>query len=287
MRYLYTYLIAFLCIAGLSGTALQAYAQQREEEPDAEYVTVDSVAAPTDSSYEVVYDEDGYTEQDYEDYDFYFSVEDSAATVDPQTRRLTASEWAKLRSDPELKYKKETKVPEAAPPQTNSGSNAWFDFIEGLFEFFGGTAGKVILWLIVGLVVSFVIYQVVENNGLNIFARKDRKIASGSGDEMADDFIPESWEAIIHRAEQDGNYRLAIRHSYRHVLLLMHEKGLLDYSPAQSNYAYVTMLRDKPVYTDFVRLLRHYEFAWYGGFEINAAAYGPISAIYRDLKQKI
>ncbi|RQO29903.1 hypothetical protein DBR32_15110 [Taibaiella sp. KBW10] len=268
---------------------LQGYAQQTASVSDTVYTDIeDSTALPeVDSTYDVSYDESGHTEEeDYNaDYDFYFSITDSAAPIPADVRRLTASEWTRLKSDPDLKYEKENEdIPKAAPKKQ---SRFWFDFIEGVFNFFTGIFGKILLWTIIIGVVLLIVYQIVKNNGLRIFSRKDKKILSGGTDELADDFIPESWEAIIHKAETEGNFRLAIRHSYRHILILMNDKGIIEYNPSKSNYQYVSLLRDKAVYSDFVRLLHHYEFAWYGGFDISATAYASIKAIYHDLKHKI
>ncbi|MNE79440.1 hypothetical protein D3C80_1759250 [compost metagenome] len=130
----------------------------------------------------------------------------------------------------------------------------------------------------------------MRHNGLPIFGRKDKKVSNLQQDELADDFIPESWEDIIRKAEQIPDYRLAVRHSYRHVLLLLHERGLIAYSPSGSNYQYVSVLRQSghtELHVLLTQLLRHYEYAWYGGFTVDAVHYQSIQSIYQQLKQKI
>ncbi|WP_129021854.1 DUF4129 domain-containing protein [Edaphocola flava] len=281
MKHLFIYFTALLLSLSLSPGKASAQSVVDDEDPDAAYVSGDTVYV-SDTA------EDGYTTyptEEYEEETFTFSYIDSIAPVTPEPRKISDAAWAKLTSDPDFRYTQ----PKEEPVQEYKES-LWSKIITAIFEFFAGPFGTFLLWAVVGLVVIAIIWQIVRHNGLPIFGRKDKKVNNLQQDELADDFIPESWEDIIRKAEQIPDYRLAVRHSYRHVLLLLHERGLIAYSPSGSNYQYVSVLRQSghtELHVLLTQLLRHYEYAWYGGFTVDAAHYQSIQSIYQQLKQKI
>jgi len=279
LKHLFIYITALLLSLSFSPGKVSAQSVV-DEDPEVEYA--EDTTLVSDST------EDGYTTyptEEYEEETFTFSYSDSIAPVTPEPRKISDAAWAKLTSDPDFRYTQ----PKPDPVQEYKES-LWTKILKAIFEFFAGPFGTFFLWAVVGLVVIAIIWQIVRHNGLPIFGRKDKKISALQQDELADDFIPESWEDIIRKAEQIPDYRLAVRHSYRHVLLLLHERGLIAYSPSGSNYQYVSVLRQSghtELHVLLTQLLRHYEYAWYGGFTVDAVHYQSIQSIYQQLKQKI
>jgi len=253
-----------------------------DEDPAAEYIAVDTVTAAGSTG------EDEYITDETETYEqepFTFSYNDSIEPVGPQPRAVSDAAWTKMTADSAFRYR----MPEQEKP-VEIKESLWAKMLEAIFEFFAGPFGTFLLWMVIAAVVILLIWRIVQHNGLHIFGRKNTKLGGQQQDEMADDFIPESWEDIIHKAEQVPDYRLAVRHSYRHILLLLHERGLITYSPSGSNYEYASVLwrqGNQELYTLFTQLLRHYEYAWYGGFAVEGVHYQSISNVYKQLKQKI
>lgn len=281
MKHLFTYIIALFCTLFLVAGPVRAQDADTEDGPAAEYVEADSVLL-SDTT------EDGYgtsATEIYRQEAYSLSYTDSIEPVEPQVRGISPANWTKLTSDSAFRYQ----GPE--PEKTAEiKESIWSKIIAAIIEFFTGTAGTVILWLIVALIVVSIIWYVVRQNGLTMFSRKNKGIKGQQTDELADDFIPESWEMIIQKAEQMPDYRLATRHSYRHVLLLLHEHEMIAYRPSGANYQYAATLNQhatKAVYTLFIQLLRHYEYAWYGGFSVTEEQYKSIRDIYQQLKQQI
>ena len=281
LKHLFTYITALFCILFLP--ALPAWAQDADTEdgPATEYVEADSVLL-SDTT------EDGYSTsatEIYREEAYSLSYTDSIDPVNPEARGISPANWAKLTADSAFRYQE----PELAKVKEVKES-VWYKIISAIIEFFTSTAGTIELWLIVALIVVSIIWYVVRQNGLTMFSRKNKMIKGQQTDELADDFIPESWEMIIQKAEQMPDYRLATRHSYRHILLLLDEQGLIPYRPSGSNYQYAAALNQsagKEVYTLFLQLLRHYEYAWYGGFSVTEEQYQSVRGIYQQLKQQI
>ena len=118
--------------------------------------------------------------------------------------------------------------------------------------------------------VLFIVFRVVKLNGNIFFSKKDKKIGNSSVDDL-ENYLPEDWEVVIKNAAQIGDYRLALRHSYRYMLSMLQSKALIQYQVAKTNYQYVFELNGTNFYKPFMQLTRDYEYAWYGGFEIEKA----------------
>lgn len=280
MKQLIIYLTALLLSLGFSSQRASAQSVVVAEDSVTEYETDTSYVSDTDEN-----DYTTYPTEAYEEETFVFSYSDSIEPVRPEPRKISDAAWTRMTSDPDFQY-----TQPKAEPEKEYKPSLWSRIIGEIFSFFAGPFGTFLLWAIVALIVIAVIWQIVRHNGLPLFGRKDKKISTAQTDELADDFIPESWEDIIRKAEQIPDYRLAVRHSYRHILLLLHERGLINYSPSGSNYQYVSVLRQSghtELHVLLTQLLRHYEYAWYGGFTVDAPHYQSIHQIYQQLKQKI
>ncbi len=110
--------------------------------------------------------------------------------------------------------------------------------LEAIFDFFSSSAGKALIWIVVSGIVLLLVFRIFKLNGNVLFARKDKKIGNNDGDGSADDYIPDNWEQSIADAAKAGNYRLAVRHSYRYLLNLLHENELIRFQTAKTNYQY-------------------------------------------------
>jgi|GEM_PF-512004 len=181
-----------------------------------------------------------------------------------QARQVSDADWKKLTADKAFRYEEEQ--PQPAPGANRPGW--WSRFFLSIFEFMLSTGGKVVSVILVSLLLLFIIVRVIQMKGNILFARKDKKMGGENAEALADDDVPDNWEDAIQEAARSGNYRLALRHSYRYLLHLLGEKGLIAFQAAKTNYQYVYELAGTRLHKPFAQLTRDYEYAWYGGFEI-------------------
>ncbi len=252
--------------------------------PAVEAYSEDPEVADSDADYE-------YDEEETVSGPFYngFSFNDTLEQKDFKKRTLREAEWNEIRRDPAYQYEKEVK--EEVQPKAE-GDNWFSKFVVGLITavatFLVSDIGKIILWTIVAAILCWLIFLIFKRRGIYLFARSAKKIKKvARTDEAADDFVPESWSSVIQQAEASGNYRLAVRHSFRHIVHLMQEAKIISLQKALANHQILALLRQTSYHADFRQLLRHYEYIWYGHFEVQAKAYQHIKSIYTKLSSQL
>lgn len=274
-------LILFIIFSGIDVYAQQSGSEDSdtyEPETTNDSPYYDSKLPPT------AIDEDYDDSEENEEYDEEIIYHPVPLPMKKEERNIDENTWQKLISDKAFDYvpKKKKEVSDRVPTGTS-----WLDkFFISLFEFFTSVAGKIVIWSVVIALVLFIIFRVVKLNGNVFFNKKDKKNAANS-DELSDEYIPDDWEAVIQKAIQSGNLRLAVRHAYRYVLILLSEKELIKYQSAKTNYQYAAELAGSQWYQPFMQMTRQYEYAWYGGFDLKQQQFDHYYNLLRDFKNRL
>jgi Domain of unknown function (DUF4129) len=132
---------------------------------------------------------------------------------------------------------------------------------------------RFLIWLAVIGGVLFLIYRLFLSEKGLFAAPQQRKKLTTEEDEPQDD---DSFAKRIADAEKKGAYRIAVRYQYLQVLHSLAAKGWLQLSPDKTNYQYLRELSGKPIRQNFARITLHYDYAWYGNFEVDASVYQTI-----------
>lgn len=155
-----------------------------------------------------------------------------------------------------------------------SGTN-WFAFFQLL---------KLLLWvLVIGGVLYLIFRLFLSEKGLFAATARKKQLLQHE-EEITDE---DSLAARIREAEKKGQYRIAVRYSYLRALQTIAAKGWLHLSPDKTNYQYLRELSNKTIRNDFARITLHYEYAWYGNFEVDAATYQTIQQEFQQFQTKI
>jgi hypothetical protein len=143
---------------------------------------------------------------------------------------------------------------------------------------------KTLLWILIAVAFIAVIIFYLADSNFGLFRRKKKTPADTTGDptEMPEDIFAINYQLEIDRAAAAGNYRLAVRLQYLRLLKSMAERDLIRYQQDKTNMDYLMQLFNTAYYHDFFRITRHYEYSWYGHFEVSADAYRLIT---RDIHQ--
>jgi hypothetical protein len=132
-----------------------------------------------------------------------------------------------------------------------------------------------LMWAIVLIgFIGFLIWYLRENE-FSFFRRQPRDLAPG---ELADEEMPENifdinYPKEIDKAVAKGDLRLAVRLHYLQLLKRMSEKNIISYKQDKTNSDYLFSLMSTKLYDGFFRLTRHYEYTWYGHFEVTEEGY--------------
>ena len=137
----------------------------------------------------------------------------------------------------------------------------WFDSLM-LFIIIGGFAMVLIMYL--------------SGSNAGLFRRRNKSINEEEHLPETEDIFQINYQREIDRAATAGNYRLAVRLMFLRLLKNLSQKNIIQYGHDRTNFDYLLQLSSTRYYPDFFKITRHYEYSWYGKFEISKETYAYI-----------
>lgn len=149
-----------------------------------------------------------------------------------------------------------------------------------------GPVTQIVFYGVIAAVIILILYQIARN----ISYRSNPKKAadkSKSPDEV-NDITELDTEGLIRNAHLAGNYKLAIRLYFLHLLKKLNENGVIVWTKDKTNRDYLSELFSKQYYFDEVRKLTlAYERVWYGEHIPTAETYEALSSEFKAIDQKL
>jgi len=93
--------------------------------------------------------------------------------------------------------------------------------------------------------------------------------------------------SLIDSAIRAGNYRLAVRYYYLQLLKHLDNKGLIDYEFQKTNAEYLAEIKDDSYKPKVKRLMRLYDFIWYGSFSVSENDFLVAQNSFREVENSI
>jgi Ca2+/Na+ antiporter len=206
------------------------------------------------------------------------------AFVYGSTHNVTPAQWKELTADKAFSYKKDKQL---EPPPKEYKRSAIAQFFSWLIAFLFTGAGNVIVWIIVLAILGYIVYSVFFRN--SFFFAKNRKMipASGADGQDGEDIATTNWEALLQKATENNDLRLAVRYSYMWLLQILQQQELIKYRTDKTNYEYYTELNETQYKQPFKQLSRQYEYAWYGQFNISATTYNDYISLFNNVRNQL
>lgn len=135
--------------------------------------------------------------------------------------------------------------------------------------------GIIILGFII--LIGFIIFK-MQKDGM--FKRKAKRINHEEFDVFEENIHEIAFHDEITIAENDNNFRKAIRLLYLNTLKHLDDNGLIKWTPNNTNSDFKRMMRDSNYYNEFKELLWIYEYAWYGLSNPNRDEYTKLKESY-------
>jgi hypothetical protein len=158
-------------------------------------------------------------------------------------------------------------------PKKSSGSSG-FDFFNSVFG--------IIFWIMaIGLFV-FLIYKLFLSNS-SILSRNRKNISSDISVEKEEDSTDP--DALLRNAIRSGNYRLAVRYLYLHLLTRLSDKKYIEINRNKTNYEYVTEVRKHSFANEFASLTLKYEYVWYGEYPVDQKLFEQLQGNFTDFQK--
>lgn len=155
-----------------------------------------------------------------------------------------------------------------------------------LNSFLGSGFLAALLWIAAIAFVLFIIYRLFLADG--VFQRRSKAIKNDVAGVEEEVITKESdFDGLIRNALQSGNYRQAVRYQYLRTLHVLADKHFVELSPDKTNFQYVREIANYKHQQEFAALTMHYEYVWYGEFNIEKNIYDRIENNFTSFNQKI
>lgn len=206
-----------------------------------------------------------------------FSLAERPALV--AVRSLPAKRLDSLKSEDDFWYanaelkKEKLQAEKQTPREVSLFQRRWF---------------RDLLWIIILCSFLAAVLWYLASSNILIFRRNAKKIIEEEAlQDSTDDIFAVNYGKEIARAEQVGNFRLAVRLHYLESLKQLAEQELIDYRFGHTNSDYVAQLHASAYYRDFFRLTRNFEYTWYGQFEPSAGLYSMMQQDFSTFKNRL
>ena len=196
-------------------------------------------------------------------------------------RKVPDSIGNSLKSDDDFWYA--NKLKGKKKPEENDGF--WDKFWLALGSIISKVFFQSILWIIlIFIFIGIIVWLLVQNN-ISVFGRgNNTQLANGSNSDE-EDISTINFPVEISNAEQNNDFRLATRLQFLQLLRILSVNKKIEYARDKTNMDYLMQLFNTPIYDDFFKVTRNYEYVWYGNFEINAMKYEVIRNEFSKLNQ--
>jgi hypothetical protein len=143
-------------------------------------------------------------------------------------------------------------------------------------------------WIII--VGSFILLLAVllMNSNVSLFRRSKSVNREQEEEETeTEDIFAINYQKEIDKAVGAGNFRLAIRFMFLRQLRNLSDKNIIQYTQDKTNFDYLLQLHNTSWYPGFFRIVRNYEYAWYGHFEVDREKFNIIRSDFDGFDKQL
>jgi hypothetical protein len=89
---------------------------------------------------------------------------------------------------------------------------------------------------------------------------------------------------LIEEAIANRDYRLAIRYYYLRLLRQLDREGIIKYEYQKTNAEYLSEIEEHDLKTSVKRIIRLYNFIWYGSFPVSNEDFNTVRETFRSIE---
>ncbi|MFT7155306.1 MAG: putative membrane protein [Parvicella sp.] len=143
---------------------------------------------------------------------------------------------------------------------------------------------QVLMWAVIILAVSFLLYYFFVNGNLN---EKGAKIESNFEDMSPSEIPKTELERRLEVALSENNFREAIRIYFIFTIKDLSSKKWINWEKEKTNISYLYEMRGRTQYQQFNEAVNIFDQVWYGEIEITKEQYQSIEPKYTSLLKSI
>lgn len=145
---------------------------------------------------------------------------------------------------------------------------------------------KLLPYLLVMAIAAFGVWLFTRlNPGNYLLAPKEEPEVFLSEEEKI--IKSENISDLIEKAIRDGDYRLAVRYYYLQLLRQLNAKELIHYEFQKTDTEYLNELRKEHFRPELKKLMRIYDFIWYGSFPISEDDFQKTQRSFQDFQTSL
>lgn len=144
-----------------------------------------------------------------------------------------------------------------------------------------------VFYIAIALAVCFLVYILFNEGGTNLFTSNRNKSIHNYEEITAENIENADIHTLIKNAENDNDYRLAIRYYYLLVLKTLSLKNHIKFEDDKTNNEYLNEVSNKPFSKDFAYTSYLYNYIWYGEFPLNIEKYNKAKSNFSSFLKQV
>jgi len=160
--------------------------------------------------------------------------------------------------------------------------------ISPIFRFLFHPITQYIIWAVIVCIFIGGVLLFLTENKISLWSKNAESIPETEnivGDDV--NIFQLKYQELLQKALLEGNLRLYIRIQYLQTIKLLSEKQLIQFKPEHTNFIYLLQMQKSKLYATFFTITRHYEYVWYGKFDLSSSAFEQISKEINQFQQQI
>ncbi|MFT3679750.1 MAG: DUF4129 domain-containing protein [Ferruginibacter sp.] len=153
-----------------------------------------------------------------------------------------------------------------------------------LVKFLSSKITRYFFWVLAACFILFVLYRLFFADG---FFRRSAMRTDRVSLKEEETLQEVDLNKQIAAAVAEKNYRAATRYLYLQVLQQLADMEIISYAADKTNRQYFYELGGKPYQQAFAEISSHYEYVWYGGFEIGGDMYEKINNSFKQFNRQV
>lgn len=144
-----------------------------------------------------------------------------------------------------------------------------------------------VFYLALAAGVIYLLYILFNEGGSGLFSSRQHNKLNTHQPITAETIESTDLNSLIKNAENNKDYRLAIRYYYLLVLKTLSLKKIIQLEDDKTNAEYINELASKPYSKDFKGTSYVYNYVWYGEFPLNAEHYKTAKSKFTTLLSQV
>lgn len=159
------------------------------------------------------------------------------------------------------------------------------DILHAIFgNKYGNSIGDALRYILIAVAVALVNIILFRSNLRGLFF-KAKSRAAITFDTIDENIHELNFPALIAAAEENADYRRAVRLQYLWLLKRLADSETIDWKLNKTNRDYAHEIKDKALKRDFRRLSMIFDYVWYGDTTVDEESYSRTKELFMSVHQ--